>query len=160
MHGYDYSLAGAYYVTQCVESRLCVLGEIIDEQAVLFPPGEMVQYWLCEVTNKFASVELDEFVVMPNHMHGILVIVDYDVTRPSLGTVMGWFKTMSTNAYIRGVKESGWSPFTGHFRQRDYFDRIIRNDLELERAREYIRMNPARWVDDKNNPKNSRTGPS
>src|SRR5260221_14091084 len=71
--GYDYSQAGAYYVTQCIESRLCVLGEVVDEQTRLFAPGEMVQYWWCELASKYRAVELKEFVVMPNHIHGILV---------------------------------------------------------------------------------------
>ena len=61
---------------------------------------------------------------------------------------MDWFKTMTTNAYIRGVKQSGWSPFAGRLWQRNYYERIIRNDAELAAIREYIDVNPAQWHND------------
>lgn len=59
--------------------------------------------------------------------------------------IVGWFKTMTTNEYIRGVKTDGWSPFDGRVWQRTYHDRVIRDDGELERVRRYIAENPANW---------------
>lgn len=61
---------------------------------------------------------------------------------------MDWFKTMTTNAYIHGVKQSDWPPFPGRLWQRNYYERVIRNEDELADIREYIRSNPLRWADD------------
>ncbi len=66
-----------------------------------------------------------------------------------LPTVVQWFKTMTTNEYIRGVKQHNWSRFTGKLWQRNYFDRIIRDADELNRIREYILYNPLKWQMDK-----------
>ena len=69
-----------------------------------------------------------------------------------LGIYISWFKRMSTNEYIRGVKQRGWSPFPGKLWQRNYYDHIIRNESELERIREYIVNNPLKWESDRENP--------
>ena len=68
-----------------------------------------------------------------------------------LGKYISWFKRMSTNEYIRGVKQRGWSPFPGKLWQRNYYDHIIRNESELERIREYIVNNPLKWESDREN---------
>jgi len=73
---------------------------------------------------------------------------------PPLRGIVQWFKTMTTNAYIRAVKNHAWPPFAGRLWQRNYYERIIRNDDELERARRYIESNPARWETDRENPAN------
>ncbi len=65
---------------------------------------------------------------------------------------MRWFKTMTTNAYIRGVRDEGWPRFEGHLWQRSYHDRIVRNETELDHLREYIATNPLRWHLDRENP--------
>jgi REP element-mobilizing transposase RayT len=64
---------------------------------------------------------------------------------------MQWFKTMTTNAYIRGVKQDGWRPFPGKLWQRNYYERIIRNERELNAVRQYIQDNPVRWTEDQEN---------
>jgi REP element-mobilizing transposase RayT len=71
-----------------------------------------------------------------------------------LQTIVQWFKTMTTNAYIRGVNRHGWPPFPGRLWQRNYYERIIRNDDELARARRYIEENPMQWHLDAENPAN------
>ncbi len=76
---YDYSQAGCYFVTVCVQDRKCLFGEIIDDGMVLNEAGKMVARWWSETKNKFPYVELDEYVLMPNHMHGIVVIVGSDI---------------------------------------------------------------------------------
>jgi REP element-mobilizing transposase RayT len=127
---------------------------------------------------KFPAVETDESVTMPNHFHGIIVIVEPDTvganlcvrpdapgqahgsaqpgqtpgSAPTLGEIVQWFKTMTTNAYIRGVKH-GWKPFPGKLWQRNYYERIIHGERQLNAIRQYIRDNPARWTEDRNNPK-------
>ena len=63
-----------------------------------------------------------------------------------------WFKTMTTNEYIRGVKQLGWKPFNGRVWQRNYYEHIIRNETELDRITRYIEANPTRWCDDRENP--------
>jgi len=71
-----------------------------------------------------------------------------------LGDVIDWFKTMTTNAYIRGVNDHRWPPFTGRLWQRNYYERIIRNEAELDIARKYILENPQKWAEDGENPIN------
>jgi REP element-mobilizing transposase RayT len=66
--------------------------------------------------------------------------------------VIQWFKTMTTNEYIRGVKQNGWTPFAGKLWQRNYYEHIVRNEKELIRIKEYIKHNPAQWDIDKENP--------
>ena len=65
---------------------------------------------------------------------------------------MGWFKTMTTNAYILGVKQQGWTPYRGRLWQRNYYEHIVRNDNDLDRIRQYIAANPSRWASDPENP--------
>ncbi|MBI4317141.1 MAG: hypothetical protein HY675_01515 [Chloroflexi bacterium] len=72
-----------------------------------------------------------------------------------LGHVIEWFKTMTTNAYIRGVKQDGWTPFSGRLWQRNYYERVIRNEDELNHIREYIAYNPLNWATDRENPEAS-----
>ena len=76
------------------------------------------------------------------------------IDAPTLGDVAGWFKTMTTNEYIRSVKEHGWPRFSGKLWQRDYYEHIVRDDDELNRSREYIIYNPANWDADEDNPDN------
>lgn len=71
---------------------------------------------------------------------------------PTLGRIVQWFKTMTTNNYIRGVREAGWKPFPRRLWQRDYFDHIIRNEVTLERTRDYIRNNPLYWSAERERP--------
>ena len=71
---------------------------------------------------------------------------------PALGDVVQWFKTMTTNAYIRGVRDDGWTAFERRLWQRDYYDRVVRNDRELRAIREYVANKPAQWTVDEENP--------
>ena len=77
--GYDYSQEGAYFVTICLQSRVCLFGEIIEKGMNLNDAGEMIERWWAKLENKFQHVEIDEFVVMPNHFHGIVSIVGADL---------------------------------------------------------------------------------
>jgi REP element-mobilizing transposase RayT len=69
-----------------------------------------------------------------------------------LGAVIGAFKSLTTNGYIRGVREWGWTPFARRLWQRNYFERVIRNDREWNALRQYIQDNPMRWAQDRENP--------
>jgi len=181
LRGNDYAMAGAYFVTICVQNRECLFGDIVDGQMVLNEAGRMIEKWYHELPNKFPHVNCDQYIVMPNHFHAIIQITGTPVgadprvcprgddpegginTQPQgehagspLPTIVLWFKTMTTNAYIHGVKQNHWRPFPGKLWQRNYFERIIRNEIELNRVREYIVNNPVRWPDDKENDENGK----
>lgn len=169
LQGYDYARNGAYFVTVCAQGRECLFGEIVDGEMYLNDAGRMVAKWWMELPERFPDVVLDEYVVMPNHFHGILVFVGAALRgrpdaeteghphrgAPTLGDVVDWFKTMTTNAYIRGVKMSDWPPFAGRLWQRNYYERVIRDEKELDAVREYIANNPKRWESDSENPANA-----
>ena len=182
---YDYAQPGAYFVTVCVQNRQCLLGTIMDRRMRLNEAGQMIQSWWNRLSDKFPTIETDEFAVMPNHIHGVIIIVERDMvvganpcvrpelgqtrgsatgqtrgsatgqtrgSAPTVGRIVQWFKTMTTNAYIRGVRQNGWKPFPGKLWQRNYYERIIHNERELNAVRRYIRDNPARWANDMENP--------
>ena len=173
LRGYDYSQAGAYFVTVCTRNRECLFGEIINGEMQLNDAGRMVRHWYRELERKFSDIECDTFVCMPNHVHFIVVNVGADLrVRPDIDAgnqqdehieqgehigsplqrVVQWFKTMSTNEYIRCVKQCGWPPFPGKLWQRNYYEHIIRNDENLNHIRQYIIDNPAKWNVDRDNP--------
>ena len=125
----------------------------------------IIDEWLA-IPLRFTCVQLDEFVVMPNHFHGILSIlpavegslvgiVDDGVpTRgtPTLGAMIGAFKSITTNRYIDGVKHQDWEPFDRRLWQRNYYEHIIRNDRSFDILQSYIQDNPRRWEIDQLHP--------
>ena len=147
LKGYDYSLPGAYFITLCTQNRENFFGYIEEGILHLNDAGEMVQKWYAEVAHKFANVTCDEMVVMPNHFHCIWQITTQE-EGVNIPAVVQWFKTMTTNEYIRGVKGQGWQPFDKRLWQRDYYEHIIRNQQAYEHIRNYIRTNPERWESD------------
>jgi putative transposase len=162
LQGYDYSSQGAYFFTVVVKKRMCLLGQIVDSCLNLNDAGEMVDKWWRKLEAKFPTVQNDAFVVMPNHVHGIIFLKDSDKSDGSdkgahvgapLHKVVQWFKTMTTNEYIHGVKSRGWQPFPGSLWQRSFFEHVIRSEESLNRIREYISTNPQRWDLDVENPK-------
>lgn len=168
---YDYSQAGTYFVTICAQKRECLFGREVDGEIVLNDVGKTIGLVWSDLSSRYASVELDEIVIMPNHIHGIIVINDTDVGAgplaaetnvgaglalpdkgaasgaPTLGDVVRMFKSISTRNVNRLLSRSGQ-----HVWQRNYFDRIIRNEEELGRIRQYIADNPLQWHVDRENP--------
>lgn len=167
LKGWDYSRNGYYFVTVDVQDKLKLfwdMAKIVGVDRCVDPKlneiGKMIDYWWNEIPNHFDGVELDEYVVMPDHAHGIVKINDNGRTRGqtpttagrhrsarttcvhALGDIIQWFKTMTTNVYIRGVKNDNWPKFHRRLWQRNYYERIIRNEIELNRVRDYIRNNP------------------
>lgn len=160
---YDYSRSGAYFITICVQDRLCLFGDVVEENVQLNASGEMVLHWWLELPRKYTHGLVDDVIVMPNHLRGVILINDYS-TEPdppqaeaSLGAIVGWFKTMTTNAYIRQVRESAWQPFHLRLWQRNYFEHIIRSERAHHRLRTYIATNPARRSFDQEHPLHQRT---
>ena len=148
---YDYSQNGAYFVTICAQHHECLFGHIVDGDIHLNDAGQMIALWWTRIPERFEGVERDQFIVMPNHLHGILVIFDGE-QKNALDRMMQWFKTMTTNAYIRGVKEYAWESFPGKLWQRSYYDKIIRDERTVGTVRDYILYNPMKWALDENNP--------
>ena len=163
LKGYDYSSAGYYFVTICVQGGECSLGEIVDGEMVYSDYGSIAMeswLWLAE---QYDYVSLDEWTIMPNHMHGIVVYADNDgngesggrggsrtaptVGRKPLGRLIGVFKTVST----KGINDLHGTPGVP-FWQRDFWDHIIRNERALVAIREYVVENPVRWEADKLHP--------
>ena len=183
LKGYDYTQAGAYFVTICTQHRECLWGDVIGDEMQLNDAGQMVKTNWDQLPQRFPTVELDEYVVMPNHLHGILVIVERARagTRPAptqgndvgatlvvapngagtspastLGDIVGAFKSLTTDEYIVGVHQRGWPHFDKKVWQRNYYEHIIRNDRELNAIRRYIQDNPKQWALDRDNADNLR----
>ena len=157
---YDYTQTGAYFITICTKDRKNIFGKINNGLMLLNNIGEIVQQEWQQLADVRHNVELDEFIVMPNHFHAILFITDQgegtasrapteDTPRKrsfgkpvpgSLSSIIGGFKSgaskrinQSTNFNSAGI----W--------QRSFFDHVIRTDASLARIREYIVTNPLRW---------------
>jgi len=164
LRGYDYSRAGAYFITVCTQGRACLFGEIVDETMILNGAGRVVEKCWTDIPAHFPHIELDGFVVMPNHVHGILLITEtvgannYSPLRspPSSQQRPGTSKTIG--AVIRGFKigVTKWmrkDALIHNIWQRNYYEHIIRSEDALQRLREYIMTNPIRWAEDPENPK-------
>jgi REP element-mobilizing transposase RayT len=154
---YDYSQPGEYFVTLCTHEKVCVFGEVVEDEVQLTPMGEIAKRCWEEIPKHFPNVELDEHVVMPNHIHGIIVLNDHgrDVQlnvptrlsprRGSLSVIIRTYKAAVT-AECRDKKYS-------EFRwQSRFYDHVIRDGQDLDRIREYIIENPIKWYLDENNP--------
>jgi putative transposase len=156
---YDYSQPGAYFVTICTKDREHRFGEIVGGQMRQNDLAAVVQSCWDDLPNHYPNVGLDEFVIMPNHVHGIVIIMDDPVgatsrrpptgagkPRPYLGNVVAYFKYQSA----KRINEISNTP-GAHVWQRGYYDHIIRDNRSMERIRDYIRENPQRWSSDKEN---------
>lgn len=157
LQGYDYSQPGQYFITICTEKRICQFGKIITEQMILNDAGEMAQQIWENLPKRFSCVVLDDYQMMPNHIHGIIVINPSNVeishkNRVNLFDIVGAFKSITTDLYIMGVGLYNWPRFPGKLWQAKFYDHIIRNDEELNRIREYIKNNPIQWAFDRENP--------
>ncbi len=161
---YDYAHAGAYFVTICAYNGESLFSKIIDGKMRLNEWGHVVEDCWNEVPRHFKNIELDAFVVMPNHMHGIIIITDsvgarhasplqipQNQRRPkpkSLGAILGSFKS----AVAKRINKIRATPGTPVW-QRNYYEHIIRSDESVNRIREYILANPLTWRLDRENPR-------
>ena len=168
LRGYDYTSAGLYFVTICTKRRKCCLGEIAGKEVRLSRPGEIVRdAWLL-TPNIRPNVALDEWVIMPNHLHGIIIVREsvvethccasqrggnqFGPQRMNLGSIVRGFKSSSTKQiHLAGFLAFGWQP--------SYYEHIIRDGADLDRIREYIIENPLVWNSDENHPGNIRMDP-
>jgi putative transposase len=193
LQGYDYSQAGAYFVTIIAWQREMLFGEVVDGTMNLNRHGLIVRDAWFDLPNHYPHAELGVFVIMPNHVHGIVVFVD-DGAEPLHNGRGGSFISGGTNlsdeshAGIESVPNNQTRPYVKHkprhglseivraFKsfsarrinrlrktdgipvwQRNYYERIIRNEPEMDRISRYIESNPTRWADDDENPNRIRT---
>jgi len=152
LKGYDYSQPGGYYVTLVTQNRRYLFGEVIEGKMVLNNAGKMVQRVWNELPERFPNINLDESIVMPNHFHGVLMIIEK--TDKVLGDIVGAFESITIHEYILGVRNMGWPRFNKKLWQRNYWEHIIRDEKDLNRIREYIINNPMEWKSDTENPNN------
>lgn len=176
LEGYDYSQAGAYFVTICTHGQECILGDVIDDCMQLSPCGEIAWETWRGLPQRFERIELDHFVIMPNHVHGIIAITPPDVgamhagavhvgathvgaiqelplqgrtqrRRMLLPRVVGYFK-MNASKAINVLRGTPGSRVW----QRNYYEHIVRNEGELRAIQQYILDNPLNWQLDRENP--------
>jgi putative transposase len=152
LKGYDYSQAGAYFVTICTKNRECFFGDIEQGQMILNEAGNVVKIWWSEMKNKFRNVELDEFIIMPNHFHGI-VFIETDFVRaihelPLHGE--------SRHEYQKQRRKMLLPKFIGWFKMNSAKQiNQFRNTPGIPVwQRNYIVENPLKWDMDENNPVN------
>ncbi|MCD6596332.1 MAG: transposase [Bacteroidales bacterium] len=162
LKGYDYSRPGTYFVTLCVHERKCLFGDIIDEKICLNEYGEIVQTEWLKSSEIRKEIELDVYQIMPNHFHGIVMIQNNDRgDRPITPTGTFKMRPKSLSSLMAGFKSSVTTKINKlrdtpgkYVWQRDYYERIIRNEKELGRIKKYIIENPKKWGSDINNPDN------
>jgi len=169
LKGYDYSKPGLYFPTICVQNKLCLFGKVINKKMLLNEAGKMVQQEWLKIPDRFPNTKLHPFVVMPNHFHAIIEItqpafhpqktknlngelIKKEVLPIVLGDILGAFQSITAVEYIKGVKELGWKRFTKKLWQRDYFERIIRNQQMYNHISNYISTNAENWEKDKFHP--------
>lgn len=134
LKNYDYSSNGGYFITICAQNKLPLF-----EQSEV---NEMIVKWILKTEEKFEAISVDCFVVMKDHIHMIIIINESE--KVNLIEVIDWFKTMTTNEYIRGVRSGAYKPFDKKLWQRSYYDHVIRNSADLEEKRNYILSNPGK----------------
>ena len=153
---YDYSQNGYYFVTVCTWQKINHFGKIKNGFMSLNKFGLIVQKQWIWLSIQYPYVDLDDFIVMPNHIHGIIIINDNSVGNgrdrslrkiKSISELIGAFKTTSSKIiHNAGLYTYRW--------QKSFHDHIIRDEADLYRIRQYIRNNPAQWVFDRNYPQN------
>jgi putative transposase len=157
LKNYDYSQPGAYFVTICTEGRLCLFGDVEDAQMKINEYGSMVQDCWNGLPTHYPQVALDAFIVMPNHVHAIIILSDHlhsesdkvfvPENRHSLDEIVRALKSFST----RSINEHRNTPSMKVW-QRNYFEHIVSDEDELYWTRRYILNNPATWNNDIDNP--------
>jgi putative transposase len=170
---WDYSKEGFYFVTICTKDRKCNLGEIKNNNVYLSDIGRIIfNYWL-EMPGHFNNVKLDDWIIMPNHLHGIIEILQAKDFGNEHCRDAPW--RVSTRNKFAPLKPKSLQSIVNHFKgavkrecnknnldfewQPRYYEHIIKNDEDYARIKEYIANNPLNWELDRNNPINIGRSP-
>jgi len=148
LQNHDYSQPGYYFITICTESKKKYFGEICDGKMVLNEYGKTIKQQWEWLKSQYSYIDLDVFVIMPNHIHGIIIIKNYNNVGTgrdlslqkikSISELIGAFKTTSSKLIHKvGCTEFSW--------QRSFYDHVVRQDESLDKIREYIVNNPLKW---------------
>ncbi|MDO8614266.1 MAG: transposase [Dehalococcoidia bacterium] len=167
---FDYSQSGAYFITLCTWGRVPLFGSIGGNAVVRNGFGEIVEEEWLRSSEIRSEIELDAYVVMPNHLHGVVFLIggvgatgrlprrfgaEEGPGRRSLASFAGGLKAATTTRINRARGTPGAPVW-----QRNFFERVLRSECELERARQYVLDNPRRWAEDPNNPLNAASRPA
>jgi len=155
LKNYNYNNNGFYFITILAHKRSNLFGNIVNSKVEFNQLGELVNNHWHEISNHFDNVTLDQFIVMPNHIHGLILVENafaessemnrfQKVTSKSLSSIVQNYKASVSREHNRqGVSKKIW--------QSNYYERVIRTEKELEKCREYIMNNPLKWQLDRNN---------
>lgn len=181
LKGYDYSQEWLYFITISVKDKLCLFWEIKDDLVELFGSGKMVEKYWWELLNKFDNIKLHDYIVMPNHFHGIIEIINcikcrggpcvspfynenkidrvntrftptwwkFEYCKNSISWIIQYFKSITTNEYIKNVKDNNRKFFNKKLWQRNFYEHIIRNEESYFKIADYINNNGVKWNEDK-----------
>jgi len=172
---HDYSSPGLYFVTVCAYKHQLLFGQIKNNHIILNNIGILIEKYWHQLTKKFRTI-LDDYIIMPNHIHGIIQITNPSVRvsfmkpktkfnkpsidilksnrhmglinqTPTLGHIIRYFKAITSKTLHQ-------NDFNIYIWQRNYYEHIIKNEIELNKIRQYIKLNPQMWHRDRNNPNN------
>ncbi|MFC1709350.1 transposase [Candidatus Omnitrophota bacterium] len=163
---YDYSKEGLYFVTVCSKDRKNIFATMKNNVGTGLAPvrieltkiGQIIDKNWRDITNRYNNINIDEFIIMPNHIHGIVIINKRDgvLSRadarpaPTISNILCSFKSKSSVEYLKYIKQNDLN-ISGKIWQRSFYDHIIRNERSLQEIREYVNNNPLNWDTDKNN---------
>lgn len=171
LKGYDYGQSGMYFITICAHDKENIFGEIKGGEMVLNELGKIVKEERLKMDKRF-NIDLDEFCIMPNHIHGIIGIINEKENvgatlavaqnfganehvhragarpAPTLSDIVGAFKSLCVNKWLKHLKENNINDKRGGIWQRNYYEHIIRNEKSLDKIRQYIFYNAAGWYND------------
>lgn len=167
LKGYDYSKAGAYFITICCEDRIHRFGKVSGDEMILNQSGTIAYNEWINLAERFPNFELDVFQIMPNHMHGIIVLSDRTTVgatlavaqeqnelnratarvAPTIAEIVGAYKSIVSNACLQLFKSH--NKIMGKLWQRNYYEHIIRDERAYQNISNYIINNPGKWNEDK-----------
>ena len=164
LKNYDYSTNGYYCVTICSKDRKNIFGKYKNIVGTGLAPvryknntklseiGKIIDKHWIDIPNQYDNIELDEYIIMPNHIHGILIIDKREGASPSptISNIIGSFKSKCSLEYLNYITQNNLNT-SGQIWQRSFYDHVIRNERSLDAVREYISNNPENWEHDIDN---------
>jgi REP element-mobilizing transposase RayT len=147
LKGYDYSQAGLYFITICCQDRICRFGKIENGEMILNEYGQIAYNEWAKLSKRYPYISNDVFQIMPNHVHGIIVLDDAVARNTTVGNIIGAYKSLVMNECLKIYKSR--NDFMGKVWQRNFYEHIIRNEQSYQNVSDYIIHNPENWAEDK-----------